>query len=343
VLRRSQIASALGYGYVAVVTLVALIGTPGLARGALPSTGARITDNLYGTAFVSALEGWVVGAFGVIYHTQDGGKSWQPQLSHTQEPLFDVSFPDRRDGWVVGRTGLILHTADGGDTWEAQKSGVEKHLFSVDFANPDFGCAVGDWGTIVLTTDGGKTWEPRPLPRDVILNGVSLVDRQHGWIVGEAGAILATTDSGTTWTEQSSGIDKSLFGVHFADLRRGWAVGIDAIILHTEDGGATWQVQHGSTTTDTLEQVGFAEAFDNPSLYAVTVVKDQGIATGDLGTIFHSSDGGQTWAREPTPPGWDVSWLRSVSLVPGTHGAIVGAAGHRILVDGGRIELPHGK
>ncbi|HVN83929.1 MAG TPA: YCF48-related protein [Candidatus Binatia bacterium] len=306
---------------------------------AAPPAPDRIADNLYGTSFASDHDGWVVGAFGTIYRTRDAGRTWRPQVSHTQESLFSVDFVDTDHGWAVGRSGTILHTDDGGETWAAQSGHTEQHLFRVDFVDPVFGIAVGDWGTILITTDGGATWEPRPLQHDVILNGVSLVGRDHAWVVGEAGTILQSTDAGRTWTEQHSGVDKSLFGVFFADEHRGWTVGIDGLILFTDDGGATWQVQNGSTEAGGLEQVGFAQAFDQPSLYSVAVRGDDGYAVGEIGAIFTSGNGGRTWKRVATPPNWSVGWLRDVSIVAGTHGAMVGAGGKRVMIADGQVDL----
>src|SRR5262245_37639338 len=87
-------------------------------------TKGVVHDNLYGTKFISAQEGWIVGAFGVIYQTTDGGKTWKPQDSHTVEQLFSVDFADAKRGWIVGRSGIILGTSDGGATWTRQNSGT---------------------------------------------------------------------------------------------------------------------------------------------------------------------------------------------------------------------------
>jgi photosystem II stability/assembly factor-like uncharacterized protein len=303
----------------------------------------RGKDSLYGAAFVDAQVGWAVGAFGTILRTRDGGATWERQASGTTDPLFAAAFTDPRRGWVVGRSGLILHTADGGAAWTPQPSGVDKHLFRVHAVDAHFACAVGDWGVIVVTRDGGATWEDRSLPRDVILNDVFFLDRQRGWIVGELGAVVVTEDGGQTWTERDSGIGKTLFGVEFVTPERGWAVGIDALIVRTDDGGRTWQVQHGSTEPGALEQVGFAQAYDNPSLYALAMAGERGFAVGDIGAIFTSADGGQSWTRQAVPAEWGLRWFRDVAVVSGTHGAIIGAEGWRVTIRDGRVDLPTGQ
>lgn len=323
-----------------VCGLVAAVAGVSSAADAKPTSAPdRLKDNLYGTKFVDPDEGWVVGGFGTIFRTDDGGQTWQPQVSKTTEMLYDVDFVDDDRGWVVGRSGTILHTDDGGRTWAAQQSGVgvEKHLFAVDFADAQHGVAVGDWGVVLTTSDGGRTWENHSLDNDVILNDVSMVDASTGYIAGEIGTVLKTTDGGKTWTPLQAGVDKTLFGISFSDAQHGWLVGIDALILRTEDGGQTWQVLNGSTEIRELEQVGFSSAFENPSLFAVQVVGDLGVAVGDAGAVFLSSDGGRTWARRPSPPEGGPKWFRALSLVPGTHGAIVGAAGERLRVVQGQV------
>lgn len=307
---------------------------------AAPRGGVRITDNLFSTHFVDADDGWAVGAFGTIFRTRDGGDSWQPQVSHTTEPLFSVDFANAEQGWIAGRSGLILHTTDGGETWQAQKSGSDRHLFAIRAIDTERAWTVGDWGVILATHDGGATWQNRWLQRDVILNGESWPDAEHGWIVGEAGTIVTTSDGGQTWTDQVSGVEKTLFGVYFADLHQGWAVGLDGILLHTADGGQSWQVQQGSTAVGALEQVGFQEALGNPSLYDVMVVGKYGYAVGDIGTVLTSEDGGATWQRKDMPVEWRLRWIRAVSLVSGTHGALVGANGLAIRIVGDQVKLP---
>lgn len=320
----------------ALVALCALLPSPSAAA---PHGGVRITDNLYGTRFIDAQHGWAVGGFGTIFRTVDGGETWQPQVSRTMEPLFSVAFADEQHGWVVGRTGIILYTANGGETWERQPTGSDKHLFKVAALDPQHAWAVGDWGAILTTRDGGKTWENRSSSRDVILNSMSWPDAQHGWIVGEAGTILVTSDGGTTWTEQSSGAQKSLFGVSFTDAQHGWVVGLDGLILRTADGGRTWQVQHGDTEVSALEQVGVKEASENPSLYDVAVAGRYGYAVGDNGSVFASDDSGQTWRRRDVPDEANLRWIRAASLVPGTHGLLVGANGLTIDVAANQLRV----
>ncbi len=320
----------------AIVALLAVCGVLSIAPAA--ATDA-IQDNLYGVSFVDSDVGWASGAFGTIAHTSDGGKTWVSQATGASESLFSVDFVNESLGWAVGRSGTIVHTGDGGKQWHAQKSPSEKHLFSVDFVDEAFGIAVGDWGIILVTEDGGRTWDDRSLTEDLILNSVSVVDRKTALIAGEIGALFRTDDGGHTWQRLNGGLDKTLFGVSCTDTQRCFAAGIDAIILRTVDGGATWDVRNGSTEVRALEQVGFGQAFDNPSLYAVHVQGDFGVAAGEIGSVFVSKDAGATWTRFEASKNWALPWFRDLSLLSGNNGEIVGAGGKRIRIKDGRIEL----
>ncbi|GIW40218.1 MAG: hypothetical protein KatS3mg076_0795 [Candidatus Binatia bacterium] len=312
-----------------------------LAPGVAGATERALRDHLYDVDFVTPKLGWVVGAFGTIARTEDGGASWHREPSGTVENLFGVDFVDSEHGWAVGRAGTILSRgADG--RWKKQESGTQRHFFQVAALDDHRVWVVGDWGAIFYTEDGGETWQDRSLPEDVILNDIFFLDGERGWIVGEFGSIFVTKDGGKTWERQESGVEKTLFGVFFADENRGWAVGLDNVLLRTEDGGGSWLLERGRATSGSLERMGFLEALTNPSLYAVEVVGDLGIVVGDMGTILVSRDGGRTWEREDVPDEWALRWIRALSLVPGSPagGALVGSGGLTIPVDGGKLRYP---
>jgi len=337
--RRRSNRGGRAFGSACLVFTASLLASAVAASATINTSADRVKDNLYGVKFIDDQQGWAVGDFGTISHTTDGGRTWHLENSHTTEMLFDVDFVDDQNGWISGRSGMILHTDDGGETWERQKSGTTKHLFAIDFVDAQFGCIAGDWGAILVTHDGGATWEKRTLTEDIILNDIAMVDREHGFIVGEAGTVLATEDGGSTWVKRDSGVSKSLFGVDFVDPQHGWAVGIDALILETGDGGKSWQVRNGSTEVRALEQVGFAQAYDNPSLYGIAVLGRNGFAAGEIGAVFESHDGGHTWTREPSGESSESIWFRALSIAPKSpDGALVGAKGMRRLIRNGTLQ-----
>src|SRR5437016_3205604 len=130
-------------------------------------------NNLRGASFVDANNGTVVGEYGMIVRTTNGGNSWTIQTSGTTQTLWAVSFTDENHGTAVGEGGVIVRTTDGGAHWVPQPSGTTLQFRAVSFTDSNNGTAVGEGGTIVRTTDGGNTWGPQSSGTSNNLFGVS--------------------------------------------------------------------------------------------------------------------------------------------------------------------------
>ena len=113
---------------------------------------------LFGVSFLDTATGTVVGDYGLILHTIDGGATWTKQDSGGAYPFLGVSFTDNSTGTVVGGPGKILRTTNGGAIWSEQTSGVTNFLYGVSFTDANRGTAVGTQGLILRTTNGGSTW-----------------------------------------------------------------------------------------------------------------------------------------------------------------------------------------
>src|SRR6266849_9595962 len=82
---------------------------------------------LHAVQFVDEKEGWAVGDEGVVWHTIDGGQTWERQPTGLRASLRSVQFLNPYTGWVAGReelphgqgnTGALLFTRDGGLKWQ---------------------------------------------------------------------------------------------------------------------------------------------------------------------------------------------------------------------------------
>src|SRR5258705_3755517 len=103
-------------------------------------------NNLRGASVVNATTGTLVGDYGTIVRTTDGGNNWTIQSSGTTQTLWAVSFTDSSHGTAVGEVGTILKTTDGGGHWMTQPSGTVLNLRAVSFSDGNNGTAVGDGG-----------------------------------------------------------------------------------------------------------------------------------------------------------------------------------------------------
>jgi hypothetical protein len=64
--------------------------------------------------FFSVSRGFVIGSFGLIYYTENGGAFWSKIPSPDSTTLRKITFTDSANGWIVGANRVILHTNNGG-------------------------------------------------------------------------------------------------------------------------------------------------------------------------------------------------------------------------------------
>ncbi|MGC8500579.1 MAG: YCF48-related protein [Leptospirillia bacterium] len=279
-----------------------------------------------GLCFLNDSEGWVSGASGVILHTADSGKTWNPLSTGTTHWIHSVAFLDASRGWAVGNNGLILATTDGGKRWEAQNPGIPFDLYSVTFLDKDNGWASGFAGTLLHTTDGGSHWAKVSTDTAQWIMKVSFLkgDPSHGWAVGQGGLILTTTDGGATWKKQNNSVRKDLYGVTFIDANRGWVVGTHGIIEFTSNGGQSWVIQNGPGRPPLEWGVAGFERESN-DLHSVVFLNDKvGYVIGVLGTFLKTVDGGNTWTRIKSGTNLD---LYGLTFPDSAHGWAVGVGG----------------
>lgn len=251
--------------------------------------------------FTDARRGWMGGDDGLVYRTDDGGRTWVRQAVGTSESVNDIYFQNKEDGYMVA--GSAVHfTTDSGRTWrEARRftpadfGGGVPELYSVRFASRKKGWIVGSISRrdvvtdslLLYTDDAGATWRTQLVPsRDELIH-LDFADEKRGWIAGDKGTILKTTDGGLNWSRQRTGTNATLYHVNFVDDERGWAVGERATVLRTVDGGETWTPTNvpGLQPRTTFLSVQFAG-------------KEQGWIVGRGGRILRSDDGGRTWLQQ---------------------------------------------
>jgi photosystem II stability/assembly factor-like uncharacterized protein len=280
---------------------LALVASVAAQTGWVAQRRGEAGKDLNAIYFASDKRGWVAGDGGLVFRTEDGGKSWARQTTGTDESINDIYFRDRDAGYVLAGN-KILSTEDGGATWRrvhafapAEFNGATPELYSVRFATKKRGWIVGSVSRgndvvdslLLYTDDGGASWLRRTLPVRYELLHLDFDGGKRGWIVGDRGTILHTEDAGATWMRQESNTTATLYHVDFADDENGWAVGERSVILRTNDGGRTWMqvVSNPAGAGATLLSVAF-------------INKDEGWIVGRRGLIMRSSDGGRTWIKQ---------------------------------------------
>jgi photosystem II stability/assembly factor-like uncharacterized protein len=164
-----------------------------------------IEPNLNAVAFVTPRRGWIVGEFGLVLRTDDGGETWQADNYGSNLPqLYDVAFhgdfKDGLKGWIVGQHGTLMQTGDGGRTWSKIGLATTSDLQSIAIRNGR-GVAVGDGVAVWLHGDSSDAPAIVPNPQAAVLSGVAW-ERNSPIAVGAAGTIVPIRSSELTNTNE---------------------------------------------------------------------------------------------------------------------------------------------
>ena len=152
----------------------------------------------------------VVGGFGTVLKSTDGGLTWESLsfdweaiLNDFYEPhIYDVSVSSDGIITLVGEFDLVLRSADQGATWDTVNKG-DTSLFAVDFRDDTTGFAVGQDGKVVKTVDGGLTWTVMASPTTENLLDVWSSGSQV--LVTGIRTLLRSRDDGLNWEVVTEG------------------------------------------------------------------------------------------------------------------------------------------
>jgi hypothetical protein len=165
-----------------------------------------------------------------------------------------------------------------------------------------------------------------------------LLSPATGWIwVGDR--VLWTTTAGSNWVEITpSASQQQLSSLFFLDENNGWALLTgtpdsngqqSATVAVTNSGGSSWSMQSFSVSEPEplyglpagTAAITFADA-----QHGWITVRTASETNPDGGTLFATSDGGQTWRQLPNPPCGDP--VRFVNAQLGWQAG--GATGHEL-------------
>jgi len=118
-----------------------------------------VEPHLYDVTFCDATHGWVVGEYGLVFSTEDEGRTWQKRRGGGlfDRHLFAVACGGEGRVVAAGQGGEIVFSPDGGATWEREQSPRALDVYDIVRLNSGELLAVGDLGTVLRSPEGGKT------------------------------------------------------------------------------------------------------------------------------------------------------------------------------------------
>lgn len=156
-------------------------------------------DPFLDVLFLDANNGFAVGAYGMLYRTDNGGSGWEIATKgiDNADRYHYYALAAGSDGrlYLSGEAGLLYYSSDTGATWEQVDDLYDGSLFGAAVRAGEL-YAYGLRGHVFRSIDGGVNWEEVHNPERYSLYGGTRLADGHILMVGSGGLVLSSTDSG---------------------------------------------------------------------------------------------------------------------------------------------------
>ena len=183
-------------------------------------------DNYLSIDMVDTLNGWAVGAGGVIIHTSDG-INWTKQVNPDENArrLDACDFINQSEGWITGALGVFLHTTDGGENWELVSEGIPSiYFYGMQFTSLSNGYACGSESTVLKYTSvsGVEDFNGNSLDVKMYPNPASVLCHfQSAVFISKPSRVGIYDLSGRKLLEKSLGMGSKAIAVDVSELQSG--------------------------------------------------------------------------------------------------------------------------
>jgi len=266
--------------------------------------------------------GWIVGNRGTFLQTSDAGKTWTPKSFANLDPDEEINYRftkvsfKKGEGWIIGKPAILLHTRDSGASWERVPLSpkLPGDPYSIVALGPGKAEMTTSAGAIYTTENAGRNWKAEVRETiDATLNRVS-----------SSGVQGASYFSGSI-----NSIQRDSEGSYLAVSSRGnfyltWKPGDEFWIPHNREtsrritsmgfvkdrlADGLWMTTAGgeiSKTTTVVDTQQINIPFDKLQIRSggfglldvVFLPNGKAWAVGGGGTIFSSTNAGQSWVKD---------------------------------------------
>jgi photosystem II stability/assembly factor-like uncharacterized protein len=286
----------------------------------------------------------LVGKFGTILRSENGGETWQVRANavlttnnvatnNGQSPFIaDISFATDSIAVAVisGATDNTswLRTTDAGTTWLYQRQtlgGYSTQINAIHFFDQEHGVvSASNPANIFRTADTGKNWYQATVkqsPKIRAVKQIRYINRSSAWLIADT-ALFFSADSGATWRGKplpTGWMPERLHVVDDAFVLATARSGNNERLYRTRDTGTTWEVilerpelpqHHQFGDVHFLNhQLGFLSLLDTLLLEPPQNTRSR---------IIRTTDGGATWDTVGD------SFSEDIEMITPTHGYAVG-------------------
>jgi photosystem II stability/assembly factor-like uncharacterized protein len=152
---------------------------------------------LMGVWFSDENNGVVVGTFGTLLATHDGGKTWESWMERSDNPEFLHYMAISGSGeqiYIASERGVVFKLDPQAQRFKRLETGYTGSFFSIK-ATPKTLVAAGLRGTAFKSMDDGSTWQPLPTGINVALSDVQSLPDGRFLLAGVDGKVVISDAS----------------------------------------------------------------------------------------------------------------------------------------------------
>lgn len=165
-------------------------------------------DPLMDLWFKNDREGVVIGAYGQIYVTKDGGNTWIPWWDRIDNPdrlHFNAITQAKGALFIAGEAGILYRSMNGGQTWETLSGPYEGSYFGMIASSTEsYVFAFGLGGNVVYSDTLGTTWKHIKTKAGAALSGADVRKDGTVFLVSYSGVILSCMGNNTDFSIQKN-------------------------------------------------------------------------------------------------------------------------------------------
>jgi photosystem II stability/assembly factor-like uncharacterized protein len=166
--------------------------------------------------FSDRRNGYVVGAYGLILHTVDGGGTWKPWMQQVDNPDGLNLYGIRAAGgelFIVGERGLLLRSKDNGSSFQALESPYDGSFFGLQGSASGELIAFGLRGNAFWSGDQGASWRRIETGLEVALSAGTQLKDGALVLASQAGDLLLSSGRGSRLRHLSGPTGTSIAGL----------------------------------------------------------------------------------------------------------------------------------
>jgi photosystem II stability/assembly factor-like uncharacterized protein len=151
--------------------------------------------------FADAAEGYVVGAYNLIFRTGDGGATWAPWFDRTDNPKFLNLYavrPVAGELYVAGESGLVMKLDAAQGRFRALDVPYQGSFFGLAAANASV-LAYGLRGSVFRSDDAGRSWVKVDAGLRAAVVAAAHTATEGTLLADAGGRVVASHDGGRTF------------------------------------------------------------------------------------------------------------------------------------------------